>query len=152
MKTPNSASLPFVRVIYRWSVNYSHKRPVTRKMFPFDDVIMVYWCRTSDRKNTNVLTFPIISQHRWPLLLKWFNFNPSMDKYYGMKCQFKCPLAWFKWRAGYPLFDFVFREGGSQCEGGIDPDARISPCANRMGKHAFQTHFDGKIYQWKHIC
>ena len=25
---------------YRWPVNSSHKRPVTRKMFPFDDVIM----------------------------------------------------------------------------------------------------------------
>ena len=25
--------------IYRWPVNSPHKRPVTRKMFPFDDVI-----------------------------------------------------------------------------------------------------------------
>ena len=37
--------------------------------------------------------------------------------------------------------------GGGGGEGGIDPDAGISPCANRMGKHAFQAHFDGKIYQ-----
>ena len=44
---------------------------------------------------------------------------------------------------GHPLFElfecFFFREGGSQREGGIDPDAGISPCSNRMGKHAFQT-------------
>ena len=31
--------------------------------------------------------------------------------------QFKCPLAWCKWRAGSPLFDIVFSRGGSQREG-----------------------------------
>ena len=36
---------------------------------------------------------------------------------------------------------------GGQREGCIDPDVGISPCANRMGKHAFQAHFDGNIYQ-----
>ena len=35
-----SASLAFVREIHRWLVNSPHKGPVTRKMFPFDDVIM----------------------------------------------------------------------------------------------------------------
>ena len=35
-----SASLAFVWGIHRWPVNCPHKRPVTRKMFPFDDVIM----------------------------------------------------------------------------------------------------------------
>ena len=35
-----SASLAFVKGIHRWPVNSPHKRPVTRKMFPFDDVIM----------------------------------------------------------------------------------------------------------------
>ena len=34
------ASLAFVRRIHRWSVNSPHKWPVTRKLFPFDDVIM----------------------------------------------------------------------------------------------------------------
>ena len=38
----SSASLAFVRGIYRRPVNSPHKWPVTRKMFPFDDVIMVY--------------------------------------------------------------------------------------------------------------
>ena len=36
-----SASLAFVRGIHRWPVNSPHKWPVTRKMFPFDDVIML---------------------------------------------------------------------------------------------------------------
>ena len=44
-------------------------------------------------------------------------------------------------------FCCFFRKGESQREGGIDPDAGISHCANGMGEHLFQTHFDGKIYQ-----
>ena len=39
-KHQNSVLLVFVRGIHRWLVNSPHKGPVTRKMFPFDDVIM----------------------------------------------------------------------------------------------------------------
>ena len=39
-KHQSSASLAFVRGIQRWPVNSPPKWPVTRKMFPFDDVIM----------------------------------------------------------------------------------------------------------------
>ena len=39
-KHQSSASLAFVRGIHRWPVNTPHKWPVTRKMFPFDDVYM----------------------------------------------------------------------------------------------------------------
>ena len=39
-KLQSSASLAFVRGIHRGPVNSPHKRPVPRKMFPFDDVIM----------------------------------------------------------------------------------------------------------------
>ena len=37
----SSASLAFVQGIHRGPVNSPHKWPVTRKMFSFDDVIMV---------------------------------------------------------------------------------------------------------------
>ena len=40
-KHQSSASLAFVRGIHRWPVNSPHTWPVTRKMFPFDDVIML---------------------------------------------------------------------------------------------------------------
>ena len=40
MKHRNSTSLAFVRGIHRWPVNSPHKRPETRKMYSFDDVIM----------------------------------------------------------------------------------------------------------------
>ena len=39
-KHQSSASLAFVWEIHRGPVNFPHKWPVTRKMFPFDDVIM----------------------------------------------------------------------------------------------------------------
>ena len=42
-KHQSSASLSFVCGIHRDPVNSPHKGPVTRKMFPFDDVIMNTW-------------------------------------------------------------------------------------------------------------
>ena len=36
----SSTSLAFVRGIHRWPVNSPYKRPVTRKTYPFDDIIM----------------------------------------------------------------------------------------------------------------
>ena len=39
-KHQSSVSLAFVLGIHRGPVNSLHKWPVTRKMFPFDDVIM----------------------------------------------------------------------------------------------------------------
>ena len=48
-KHQSSASLAFVQGIHRWPVNFPHKRPVTRKMFPFDDVIM-WWFRHAGGK------------------------------------------------------------------------------------------------------
>ena len=45
-KHQSSASLAFVRVIYRWPLNSPHKGLVTWKMFPFNDVIvdLIRWC------------------------------------------------------------------------------------------------------------
>ena len=40
-KHQSSTSLDFVRGIHRSPVNSPHKWPVTRKKFPFDDVIIV---------------------------------------------------------------------------------------------------------------
>ena len=41
----SSASLAFLRGIQRWPVKSPHKGPVTREMFPFDDVIMKLYFR-----------------------------------------------------------------------------------------------------------
>ena len=45
-KYQSSASLAFVRGIHRWPMNSHYKGPVTRKMFPFDDVIGCPWNTT----------------------------------------------------------------------------------------------------------
>ena len=42
-KHQSPVSLTFVREIHRGPVNSPHKWPVTRKMFPFDDVIMFFF-------------------------------------------------------------------------------------------------------------
>ena len=41
-KHQSSVSLAFVWGIHRWPVNSPQKRQVTRKLFPFDDVIIVF--------------------------------------------------------------------------------------------------------------
>ena len=41
-KHQSSTSLPFVGGTHRSPVDSPHKGPVTRKMFPFDDVIMIH--------------------------------------------------------------------------------------------------------------
>ena len=45
-KHQSSTSLAFVWGIHRWPVNSPHKWPLTRKIFSFGDVIMIYF--TSD--------------------------------------------------------------------------------------------------------
>ena len=46
-KHQSSVSLAFLRWIHRRPKNSPHKGPVTRKMFPFDDVIMRYFMHVS---------------------------------------------------------------------------------------------------------
>ena len=50
-KHQSSASLPFVRGIHRWPANSLHQWPVTRTMFPFDDVIMLKRGSESESKS-----------------------------------------------------------------------------------------------------
>ena len=59
-KHQSSASLAFVRGIHRSPVNSPHKWSVTRKMFPFDDVIMFMGLRLSLRQSST----PVLMRHR----------------------------------------------------------------------------------------
>ena len=52
-KHQSSPSVAFVRGSHRWPVNSPHKRPVTRKMFPFDYVIMTCFCLPDDPCSSN---------------------------------------------------------------------------------------------------
>ena len=68
-KNQSSASLAFVRGIHihRWPVNSPHKGPVTRKMFPFDDVLMtIYGCEYITKSVIMTLQmYPIIHIHMY---------------------------------------------------------------------------------------
>ena len=55
-KHQSSASLAFVRGIHRWPVNSPHKWPVTRGMFPFDDVVPSYANKDQTRKQKHTQT------------------------------------------------------------------------------------------------
>ena len=56
-KHHSSASLAFVRGIHRWPVNSPYKWQATRKMFPFDDVIMI--CSKSNYNDCYTLVFSL---------------------------------------------------------------------------------------------
>ena len=73
-KHQSSASLAIVRKIHRGPVNFPHKWPVTRKMFPFDDVIMKlttigqHNMMMSSNRNIFCITGPLWGEstgHRW---------------------------------------------------------------------------------------
>ena len=72
IKHQSSASLAFVRGIHRWPVNSSHKRPVTRKMFPFDDVIMDLYTRSSYQEQGQVITPHSILWHMITCPCFWY--------------------------------------------------------------------------------
>ena len=72
-KHQSSASLVFVRGIHRWPVNSPHKGPVTRKMSPFDDVIMfiviriwtpIYLFSRKCCANCSLKKAPILHRHQ----------------------------------------------------------------------------------------
>ena len=62
-KHQSSASLGFVLGIHRWPVNTPHKGPVRRKLFPFDYVIMRWYC-----------AYPIQSENNSGLLWEHASF------------------------------------------------------------------------------
>ena len=62
-KHHSPASLPFVWGIHRWPVNSPLKGPITRKLFPFDDVIMKtkFWDVSAAFKKKCLLTCEKVS-------------------------------------------------------------------------------------------
>ena len=67
-------------------VNSPHKRPVTRKMFPFDDVIMITYGRSCNHTGMNVSAFDCI-QHFKKLAASSAH---SGDKYFVNTFHIKC--------------------------------------------------------------
>ena len=74
-KHQSSASLAFVCEIHRGPVNNPHKWPVTRKMFPFDDVI------NTPNHSTILCIFHGIYSSKWTL--ERFIINASVSDGHG---------------------------------------------------------------------
>ena len=77
-KHQSSASLAFVWGIHRGPVNSPHKWPATRKMFPFDDVIMIY-------RNLNTLPYTIFAWGMWARA-PWNVLHISLKLAYSESC------------------------------------------------------------------
>ena len=79
-KHQSSESFAFVWGINRWPVNSPHKWPVTRKMFPFVDVIMIYFFISivirvhllNDYKNVTAVWRNLHTLLRWVTYFIWF--------------------------------------------------------------------------------
>ena len=74
-KHQSCASLAFVQGIHRWPVNSQHNGPETRKMFPFDDVIMNIHrdsatCRLSLGRVSLTPNWTL-----WRIFWKWLRFS-----------------------------------------------------------------------------
>ena len=78
-KHQSSASLAFVRGIHRWPVNSPHKGPVTRTMFPFDDVIMVQTApfKSSDKASQDLINHETATYHQHIVVLQtlWMHMS-----------------------------------------------------------------------------
>ena len=108
-KHQSSASLAFVWGIHRRPVNSPHKWPVTRKMFPFDDVIMneAEWRIYASVQHNNIASdnglSPVWHQARiWnsavilPIIPKWIYFSDilfKIEKFSFKEMHLKCRLA-----------------------------------------------------------
>ena len=98
-KHQNSASLAFVRAIRRGPVNSPHRWPVTRKMFPFDDAIMV-WVGLHTSSFTQIIqgyfstNGTIISSHQYQLTHCDF-VTPYRDIDLGQHRLMKWLAAWW---------------------------------------------------------
>ena len=64
-KHQTSATLAFVRGIHRWPSNSPHKGPVTRKMIPFDSIIMCLFDSKSSSGTHFTNDFSITIQMWW---------------------------------------------------------------------------------------
>ena len=82
-KHQSSASLAFVWGIHRGPVNSPHKWPVTRKMFPFDDIIMYCWscyqvtpwCQCPETVRWQIVSFVDFFLNRGFAFLVWHKWQ-----------------------------------------------------------------------------
>ena len=104
-KHQSSASLAFVRGIHRGPANSPHKWPVTRKMFPFDDVIMMV-CHFSrvveyvDHLHEHFLDPVVIKNgHYMPVMVSYLSYSLAIQSSV-------CLTVWYKTKFGSQNFGY----------------------------------------------
>ena len=75
--------------IHRWPVDSPHKGPVTQKMFPFNDVIMVWFLRIYCVKQLGLRRFRLYLSKYWPLGTNFSNILIKVSQFSIMKMRFK---------------------------------------------------------------
>ena len=96
-KHQSFASLAFVQGIHRWPVNSPHKWPVTRKMFPLDDVIMKWRCIVVHVMHHAVMTSLMSSPFQ---KVKWLFLSNSIGINIVIICDSRCTFL------AHPNFSF----------------------------------------------
>ena len=89
-KHQSYASLAFVRGNHRWPVDSPHKAPVTRKIFPLDDVVVV----PNIHDNTN------LNQHR-KILQNLARFSKRFREFISSGFHFICACTCHKLNADW---------------------------------------------------
>ena len=93
-KHQSSASLAFVRGIHRWPVNSPHKGPVTREMFPFDDVIMAKDDDLLEKRRCMSVSSDCASTvYQWPIQPYHGFYIPSSNTY---KVKISRTVIWYR--------------------------------------------------------
>ena len=89
-KHQSPASLAFVQGIHRWPVNSPHKWPVTRKMFTFDDVIIL------GRREINCFVTAIMNVTRIGVytVKSTFNHRATIEGYVIFYTKYWCGRWW----------------------------------------------------------
>ena len=92
-KHQSSASLVFVRGIRRGPGNSPHKEPVTRKMFPFDDVIMTgtQYTRTRNKLLINCGCVWLIIH----INILWIYINKQLSWHTRLKVHLNKLMCWY---------------------------------------------------------
>ena len=104
-KYQSSASLAYVRGIHRWPVNSPHKGPVTRVIFPFDDVIMYGGGIGDDNSKTffgmNTSENVLISRIQKTHITRpcWLNMRCRVQRLvywplFSLSCVMQCFVIW----------------------------------------------------------
>ena len=105
-KHQSSASLAFVWGSHRWPVNSPHTWPVTRKMFPFDDVIVTcdgkipHWQPGRPMGKSRVYIYCAFDRHC--VIDDIFYTEPAVHKMISQRLLYMC-----HWSSGFWVWVFV---------------------------------------------